>query len=1282
MKTKRQKRVTLALLSLTCVFAVAASLFATGLTGVVKADDNMLYSQDFESLSADFNGDEIYQNSGWAGGTRSIVQSTGTYLKAPYQFWDNGCQQSAVYTNTSRIIPTTTEGKDYTLTMRVKPYGDFKDLTLGVMGPDTAKNNSVIILNSGANGTFINYVENSNFISGTAVLGADGWYDINATVKGTGGYVHFVFYMNVEKTRYEEINAANATGICLDTLKFADSDTVVYELELAPGLFGESELFNAYGLAGFASAAGTYKDGINGKTLRSVYSFFPAGTDGTAFQTEPLYVNENWISKTLEKDKTYYVEFTIRPFGHVKQTFCMFNQVVNQASSVDSQIIIKSDNSHSTAEYGTDKVFGNVTVTQKDGCYKVSAEIKGTGGLFKLFFNIQSSDPAAANANNDTGIYLDDVSIKTEKEPEVDPTEGEYKVVLSRNFNNDPLDVSGSDAMFHTNGFAGVAGGQLTIKDDGFNGDRCLSAMFDFFVDNDGGGWQKANLYLDSGKLGNTSDGKIYRWDMQIKPTGSVDMVYIGFESQKPSIIKDYVRLQNGEAYVEAAASGSKLIKAVLNGYADGVYNVSIYVYGNGGYTFNFINAHCTDSATANANFDSGVLLDNYSISVKREAEAEGFNVTKRFYNTHNAKDLTMVTTFADVETVTVDGTAINAQNYAFANGILTIKADYLKDLSDGVHEIVAENAAGTQSTLMLNAAYVPTGEIYNNDFTAMPELNGDQDANDNFFRNSWFDPADYKIYTEGTENKVIKFVPKTVDESNVGLFQTNPNDGRMHYLTKDKRHVLSLDLKPMDNSVIAARGLTHDASADIEFFFMEIDLKTGKLISGTQNADICYDVTAKMDGWYRLTISFSYEYAGESYAYVQFKAAAPTLESVWYMDNFVAESEVFAELVSSSSNYDLGADAKPYAIIALNGFEIVSVKEGETALVKDADYTLEVTPTGSYRMNLTEAFCEKYNLGDQKTITITTSKNVITFEFAVINSTPEMQDTASCDIAEGIDIIIAADLKGYTVALITVDGSDLSGSEYMYNANNQLVLKYNYLKGLTAGEHVFIIKTASGAQKTLTVTINDSTPVFGTAADYDKKTAGDYVIDLNLSGKEITEVKFDKAALTAEQYSYANDKLTVKASVFANKNAGTYLLEVTTVASASVTVKVLDVAPEFEGEYEVSKGSALVITVNLNGRDIVSLTAGELVLTTDDYSYANGKLTINPEVLSELAAGKQTVILTTTGGSAQITFTLKDAGSAVSSSGCSSFVGGSLALTLVGAVAIVWLCRKRRKQN
>ena len=136
----------------------------------------------------------------------------------------------------------------------------------------------------------------------------------------------------------------------------------------------------------------------------------------------------------------------------------MFNQVVGVTSSVDSQVIINSDKSYNTAEYG-EKVFGNVTVAWVDGRFKVNAEMKGTGGLFKLFFNIQSSDPTAANENKDTGIYLDDISIKTEKEPEADPTEGEYKVLGADSISNAPytgeiygkLIVKVSDGTTHNN---------------------------------------------------------------------------------------------------------------------------------------------------------------------------------------------------------------------------------------------------------------------------------------------------------------------------------------------------------------------------------------------------------------------------------------------------------------------------------------------------------------------------------------------------------------------------------------------------------------------------------------------------------------------------------------------------------------------------------------------------------------------------------------------------------------------------------------------------------------
>ena len=1278
MNTKRQNRVMLVLLSLACVLAVAASLFATGINGFVKADDQALYTQDFESLSTDLNGDGIYESTGLAGGTRSIVQSTGTYIKAPYQFFDNGCQNGHVYTNTDRVIPSTVEGKDYTLTMRVKPYGDFVNVIIAVQGPDTSKCNSVIILPSGATGYAENYAGASFVTVNSAVLGTDGWYDVNATVKGSGGYVMLLFYMNVEKTRYAEINAADATGICIETLKFADGNTTAYEMNIVPGLTGEAAIFGACGLAGFRDIAQTRKDGINGKTLRAKLDFFSTAEGG--WQREPLYYNENKLGITLEQDKTYYVDYTVRMFGKAQTAVCMFQQI---GANVDSQVILNADKSYSTAEYGAVKIFDGVEVKVNGDEFKVSAKVKGAGKPFKLMFNMLSSDADAANAGADTGVYLDDVSIKTEKAPEADVTDGEYKTVLSRNFNNDPLDVSGSDAMFHTNGFAGVVGGQLTIKEDGFNGDRCLSAMFAYNDD----GWQKANLYLDSGKLGSTADGKIYRWDMQIKPVGTIDYVYIGFESEKPVRVTDYVYLKNGEAFAETAASGSKLVKYVLNGYADGVYNVSIYMQGNGGYTFNFINAHCTAPASANENKDTGILLDNYSISVKKEKEPAGFNVTGRFYNLYNAKDLVIASTFTDVAGITVDGTALSEENYAFENGVFTIKASYLATLSAGSHAIVATNVAGEQSVLTIAADNIPTGEIYNNDFSAMPDLNGDQTANDTFFQNSWFDPANYAIYTEGAENRVIKFVPKAIDESNVGLFQTNPNEGRMHYLTKGKRHTLSVDLKPEDNGVIALRGLTHDAQSDVEFFFMEIDVKTGKLVSGTQNADICYDVTAKADGWYRLSVSFRYteDNGLESYAYVQFMAAAPTMTSVWYMDNFVAESELFAELVSTETRYDKASATRPYAIVNLNQFEIVSVNEGENVLKAGEDYVIEVTPTGSYRIDLTEAFCKKYDLGDKKTITVVTSKNVITFDFAVIDSAPVLNSEASCDLAEKADLKIAADLKGYEISLVDADGANLGGTEYMYNSDGEIVFKYNYLKGLTVGKHTFVIHTTSGAQATLVITVADTTPVFEGGEVYEKADSADYTVKLNLFGKEITEVRFDGTVLGSEDYSYENGTLTIKSSVFAAKNAGKYGLSVKTVAERTLEIEVRDVPPVIDGEYEVVKGNALVLNVNLNGREIVSVMLGELVLTSADYSYENGKLTVNAEVLEELASGEQVITLTTAGGTVRKTFAVKDKTVEEIVSGCSSTLGGSGIISIIMVIAatafVVGINRKKQSR-
>ena len=500
-----------------------------------------------------------------------------------------------------------------------------------------------------------------------------------------------------------------------------------------------------------------------------------------------------------------------------------------------------------------------------------------------------------------------------------------------------------------------------------------------------------------------------------------------------------------------------------------------------------------------------------------------------------------------------------------------------------------------------------------------------------------------------------------------------------MNCLTKNKIHTLGVDFKPLGAKVITVRGYAH-GTADVDLFALEIDLSDGKKLSGTQNLNLGYDVTEKEDGWYRLSISFKFTEDEEknSYAFVQFFAPAASLDAAWYMDNFTVDTEIFAELGTTEPRFDRASSTRPYAILNLKSFGVVSVKEGETELVKGTDYTLTETPTGGMRLELTEAFCAKYDLGTEKTITIGTTKNVLTFNFKIVDTEPVMDSAATFDVAYGKDLEMTSDFKGYEIARVEADEEELGGSEYMLNANGNFVLKFNYLKGLTVGAHTFVIFSQSGATKTLTLTIKDSTPVFDGGAEYDKTTNADYTVSVNLFEKDLTEVKFDGVVLTSEEYSYANGTLTIKAAVLQAKNAGRYVLSVKTVAERTLEVEIKDVAPVISGDYTIAKGNALELTVDLGGKEILSVKAGELELTDADYSYANGVLTISAEVLSELAEGEQTITLTTTGGSVTKVITLTAAGAASSEDGCaSSLGGGSLVLFGFSALAAALLKRK-----
>lgn len=103
--------------------------------------------------------------------------------------------------------------------------------------------------------------------------------------------------------------------------------------------------------------------------------------------------------------------------------------------------------------------------------------------------------------------------------------------------------------------------------------------------------------------------------------------------------------------------------------------------------------------------------------------------------------------------------------------------------------------------------------------------------------------------------------------------------------------------------------------------------------------------------------------------------------------------------------------------------------------------------------------------------LTVSTSKGTeLTLPFSVTDTSPILPETPiAYDKASGKDVVFAVDLRGMTISRISLQGTDLIGTEYYLDAQNNLVFKYDYLKGLETGDHKFVLVTSSGATGTFT---------------------------------------------------------------------------------------------------------------------------------------------------------------------------------------------------------------------
>ncbi len=1500
-----QKRGRIALLVMSIVCAVT---FTTGMLtlngGTAKAAETTLYSADFENLSDASTADDIFQNTGIAGGNRSIVTALPNYINAIYTFWDNGCQHQSLYLDTGRGISSTDVSKTYKVEMTYQHFGYVANTTLGLQGPTTGDYNSALILRADGTSQVDNYGAEQFVSAGKAVLGADGWWDIEFTFTGTGGYLFPIFWMN--SSDYAKANEELNTGLNLAEFKVTCEDATVYEMKVNAGIDTNDGVYQACAFAAAApvvlkTIAGT--EGINGKTLKVTYTFWEDG----GWQNNNLYSDTNRINLVMEAGEEYVLRFKTKLFGHARENYIIVKQLDAAngfAQKGEAQAILRADGTFAFADYQSGDshtlVEGKSTVTVANGIFDVVMVVKGLGYNFQLIGNYWCSDPVSANANHDTGMYLDDFTIakyvedspedpEVPEEPEVDE---KYDVVYSQDFNNVSASTSGSDAMYHATGFAGALH-ELSIDTTGVNGSNALKGIYtfwdngwqhvsiytdtgrvnvtmedgkeyivefkakllgsassavirflqldpnngwsmisedqailnsngtvDFFnisgnslnsencsytVDANGvysvkvaikglghrfqmlgnmcssdyaasnenldtgllfddfkvlvekeeteepevdvsgdyrvsyvqgfesvdsltsgsdamyhasgfagatkelvieteapisgnkslkvvhefwedGGWQKANAYLDSGRTSNTAKDSIYRFSMKVKPFGHWAMLAIGFAYNNDAS-KDVIFIKaDGSTSADIAYNGALIKYDVTE--ESGVYTVVLYMYGCDSYIFNYFHMQASDAALAN-NEATGFYLDDYEFAKQLKAEGAGLDKKAEFYNKYTGGNFITNGTFTSVESVAISDITLSNDQYSYENGVLTVYESVLKTLDNGTYTLTAVSEADVAEVTLL-VDNVAMGSVYETDFAGMPALNGGQEGNDNFFFNSYMDPGRFDIYTvdEG-DNRYVKFVKSEVSEAFTQLFQFNPNPGRLNCLTKDKWHSISTDIKLENVSQIAIDIRVHEATADPNAYYMELDLVKGERIDdGKHSPYASWQVVDKGNGWYTLTVNFMFtgEYTDNAVAYLMYNGCQISAESAYYFDNIVVQSELIPYVVNGKQVYDVASSEMPYAIIDLCGaFDISAITVGETALTAGVEYTTNTTPTGTTRVNFAKSFLQNYSVGETIAIRIATTKgNVIAYDLAVIDTTPVLpSEVLVADIAIEQSLTASVDLKGYEIAGITLNETALVGTEYIFNsALGSIEFKYTYLKTLAVGTHVYTIVTTSGAVGTFSISIENSTPVISDVV-YEKNEGGNLTVNVDVKGKEITAVVIGEFALTAGEYSYENGVLTINESAIASLNAGEYELTVTTVASVTVKLTVNDAPPAFEGEYTAKVGEDLVITVNVYGKEIVSVSIDGLELLAEEYSYADGKLTISGAVFEELAEGERVLTLVTEGGNAELTFALTKV-VADSSSGevvltsCNSSLAGSGMLSML-AIAIALIFKKRR---
>lgn len=250
-------------------------------------------------------------------------------------------------------------------------------------------------------------------------------------------------------------------------------------------------------------------------------------------------------------------------------------------------------------------------------------------------------------------------------------------------------------------------------------------------------------------------------------------------------------------------------------------------------------------------------------------------------------------------------------------------------------------------------------------------------------------------------------------------------------------------------------------------------------------------------------------------------------------------------------------------------------------------------------------------------------------------------------DIDLGDGALAASGIKSITYN--TASGArTLSTDRYLYK-DGVLTINGSYISsvidaGVTSRDYTILFDNAAGTTAKITLTAEEKAPSIGTGT-YRMQSGKDVAINVDLGSgslgatgiKTITyETKAGTKALAAENYTYANGILTLKASYISSViSAGVVsrdydiVLNDTAETTGTVTLEMEGTEPSVGSDsYVIQREQPVSVDVDLGSGDLAasgikSITyntaSGLKTLSTDKYIYKDGILTISGAYISSV---------------------------------------------------------------